>query len=425
MKLRNRTILTFLMLFMSIFTIYALPVKETKLKKLNWSENTYSALNTLIKENSINSENYDIRSTPYAVFDFDNTTAMNDIQEALLIYQLENLIFKVTPEQLGEVLRTEVPKDNFSDEFKNSKGESLNIDIEADDCVTSYTWLYNNYKGLGGKGTKSLAEVKKSPEYKDFTTKIRYLYDAIGGTFSPDISYPWVTYLFTGMNSSEVQDLAEKSNDYWFKQNKYGKVTWTSPKEKPGKAGVVSVTYKTGLRIMPEMIDLYNILMNNGIDVYVCSASFIDVIMVSATNTKYGLNVKPSNVFAMQLKTDSNGRYINQYDYNNYFQTQGAGKTKTIDKFIRPSHGGKGPILVAGDSDGDYNMLSDYKDLKLGLIINRVKGGPIGKLSKQAADTFGKGNAIYYLQGRNENTGLFISTEKTILLGGKEEKLVK
>ena len=80
----------------------------------------------------------------------------------------------------------------------------------------------------------------------------------------------------------------------------------------------------------------------------------------------------------MQLKTDDKGRYINQYDYNNYFQTQGAGKSKTIDKFIRPNHGGKGPILVAGDSDGDYNMLSDYKDMQFGLIINRIKGGPIG-----------------------------------------------
>lgn len=424
MKFSKKFALTMCMLFISVLT-YALPMKETKLKTLNWAPNTYKALNTMIEKNSINNPNYDIRNKPYAVFDFDNTTAMNDIQEAMLIYQLENLRFKASPEQLKEALKTEVPKGNFSDEFKNSKGESLNIDIVAEDCVTSYTWLYNNYKGLGGNGTKSLAEVKKAPEYRDFITKVRYLYDAIGGTFSADISYPWVTYLFSGMTSEEVQALAEDSADYWLKRNDYKKVTWTSPKERPGKAGIVNVTYKTGLRVMPEMVDLYNTLMENGIEVYVCSASFIDVIKVAATNPKYGLNVKPSNVFAMQLKTDKDGKIINQYDYNNYFQTQGAGKSKTINKFIRPNHGGKGPILVAGDSDGDYNMLVDYKDMEVGLIINRVKGGPIGELSKKAVDTLGKNNAVYYLQGRNENTGLFIPTEKTIVLGSKDEKLVK
>ena len=424
MKNGKRVLAIIFMVFMSVFA-YALPVKETKLKALNWAPNTYEALNRMIEKNSVNNQDYNIRSKPYAVFDFDNTTAMNDIQEAVLIYQLENLRFKMTPQQLDAALKTEVPKGYFTDEFKNSKGEKLNIDIVAEDCVTSYTWLYNNYKELGGNGKKSLAEVKKSPEYTDFITKVRYLYDAIGGTFSADISYPWVTYLFTGMTSEDVQKLAEDSTDYWLMRNDYKKVTWTSPKERAGKAGIVSVTYKTGLRIMPEMTNLYNTLMDNGIEVYVCSASFIDVIAVAATNPKYGLNVKRSNVFAMQLKTDDKGRYINQYDYNNYFQTQGAGKSKTIDKFIRPNHGGKGPILVAGDSDGDYNMLSDYKDMQVGLIINRVKGGPIGELSKKAADSMGKSNAVYYLQGRNENTGLFIPTEKTILLGSKEEKLTK
>jgi hypothetical protein len=37
---------------------------------------------------------------------------------------------------------------------------------------------------------------------------------------------------------------------------------------------------------------------------------------------------------------------------------------------------------VAGDSDGDYDMLRDFPDTELGLIVNRLKKGKIGELSK-------------------------------------------
>ena len=109
MKNGKRVLALIFMVFMSVFA-YALPVKETKLKAQNWAPDTYAALNRMIEKNSINNQDYNLRSKPYAVFDFDNTTAMNDIQEALLIYQLENLRFKMTPQQLDAALKTEYQK---------------------------------------------------------------------------------------------------------------------------------------------------------------------------------------------------------------------------------------------------------------------------------------------------------------------------
>ena len=57
--------------------------------------------------------------TYYAVFDFDNTTAFLDIEEAVMIYQLEHLLFAMTPQELKSVIFKDIPAGNFSAEFNN------------------------------------------------------------------------------------------------------------------------------------------------------------------------------------------------------------------------------------------------------------------------------------------------------------------
>ena len=396
------------------------------LQKNNWAPATYEALHKLITENGIMSPAYSAADKPYAVFDCDNTTVINDIEEALLIYQLENLRFKIAPEQMAEVLETGIPdiEQPFEDSYKNSEGSALNVKILAEDCASDYEYLYKNYTGFGAGGTVSLDEIKQTDEYQDFKAKVRFLYAAVNDTFDASVGYPWVTYLFTGMTSAEVQALATESHDYWLSYGEFKKETWTSPESLPGKAGVVSVSYKTGLAFPEEMKDLYNTLMENGIDVYVCSASFYDVVYAAVTNPKYGYNVKSGNVYAMRLKTDGQGRYINEYD-DNYFQTQGKGKAHTVNAFIRGMYKNRGPILVAGDSAGDFNMITEYPDMQLGLIVNRVRSDSFMSISKEAAESIGAEDAKYVLQGRDENSGMFRASEKSILLGETEEKLTK
>lgn len=393
----------------------------TVLEKGNWAPKNYDDLSAVIAAYGNKSSNYDANKKPYAVFDWDNTTILNDVEEALLAYQLMNLEFKMTPEEFSETIRTNIPKDNFKENCNNKDGKPVNIDSVGADIDSDYKFLYENYKGF--KGDKSLDEIKKTNEYKDFIAKTRYLYAAIGETFSSDISYPWVTYLFRGMNKDEVAKLTEKSNDFWI-AHELGEETWTSPEELPGKAGIVSVDFRTGLRTIKEQQNLYKTLMANGIDVYICSASFIDVVQEFATNPKYGYELPKENVFAMQLKRDDKGIIQAQFD-NEYFQTQSEGKTKTIKKFLMEKHGNVGPVIVGGDSNGDVAMLSDFENTKFSLIVNRCKGGKIGELSKKAAETMDKKDARFHLQGRDENAGTFVASEKSVLLGSKESKLLK
>ncbi len=47
-----------------------------------------------------------------------------------------------------------------------------------------------------------------------------------------------------------------------------------------GKAGTVEVTYTTGLRLASEIANLMHTFMENGIDVYVISASMEEVVEV-------------------------------------------------------------------------------------------------------------------------------------------------
>lgn len=387
-----------------------------------WAPATYKRIQRMIDENGIKSLNFDPKNKPYAVFDWDQTSIFNDTQEELFRYQIENLLFKMTPEQFADAIRYQIPKDDFVKEYNNLDGQPVNIDKIASDLDARYRYLYENYVGF--KGSKTLEEIKKTEEFIDFRGKLAYLYEAIGGTFSADVSYPWVLYLFTGMTTQEVQKMTEDSNDKAIGERLESYVLTSSEKLK-GNAGVVSGKYKRGLRLAPEMSNLMNTLRANGIDVYVCSASLEDVVKVFASLPKYGYNLPPENVIGMRLEKDEKGLYKTEYK-KDYPQTQQMGKTQVIKDMLVKKYG-HGPIFVATDSQGDYYMATDFKDTQLVLIINRVRSlsDKITILAKEASETIGKPDARYILQGRNENMGQFRPFESTIRYGKAEAELMR
>ncbi|MEX5538983.1 haloacid dehalogenase-like hydrolase, partial [Pseudomonas syringae] len=80
---------------------------------------------------------------------------------------------------------------------------------------------------------------------------------------------------------------------------------------------------------------------------------------------------------------------------------------------------GYGPIFIAGDSEGDQNMMQDFKETEKVLIVNRLRKPTtdIGHFSKLAVDTYGQDSAKYLLQGRDANTGEFVPSYKSISYG--------
>lgn len=393
---------------------------EQTLSTRHWDPFNKSQIENLFKTYGKGSENYNPDKPPYAVFDWDNTMVFLDVEEATLIYQLENLRFNMTPSQMSQALRKDVPTTPFAKDYHNAAGQPVTVDLAAEDAVASYRWIYHNYVGM--KGKRPLSEIKKSPHYSNFITKVRYLYEAIGDTFDVSVAYPWVLYLFTGQNEPQVRQLV-RDTLAWQSTQPIEKITWTSPASLPGKAGVVSVTWKNGLRLIPEMQDLFQAFRNAGMDVWVCTASFRDVIMEISSNPAYGYNNLAEHVIGMELERNRQG--IIQTEFRRgYDQTQQKGKTKAINRFIVPQYG-YGPIFVAGDSEGDMNMMQDFTDTQLVLIINRLKGKDIAVLSKKAVESYGQPHAKYLLQGRNDNTGEFIPSQAHIKFGAKEGQVLK
>ncbi len=387
-----------------------------------WDAFNRAQIDGLIASLGKDSAGYNAAKPPYVVFDWDNTSVFLDIEEASLIYQLENLVFGATPAQLEVALRKNIPKKDFLPAYNNAAGKPVNIDRVVPDIVASYTWLYQNYKGL--KGDQSLAVVALSPHYSAFTTKVRYLYEAIGDTFDHDTAYPWVTYLFAGMTEAQVRKLTADTVAWQLKEP-ITKVKWTSPAVLPGRAGVVSVSWKNGLRLQPEMQALYAAFRNAGFDVWVCSASFVDVIKEISSNPAFGYNNPPERVLAMELERDANG-VIQPEFRRGYDQTQGPGKTKNIQRFLVTRYG-YGPSFVAGDSEGDQNMMADFADTKKVLIVNRLRDPKtdIGKFSAQAVQNYGKADTRYLLQGRDDNTGAWVPSQLHTPLGATQGKALK
>ncbi len=399
------------------------PKQRIQLTELsgNWDPFNKKQIENLINRFGKAGDSYDPARPPYVVFDWDNTSVFLDIEEATLIYQLENLIFGCTPAVLDSAMRTGIDTSAELTE-PNAAGQKFSTGKIIADISGSYTWLYDHYIGLHGGGSSSLDEVKLNPHYRNFITKVRFLYDAIYTTYSADKAYPWVTYLFAGLDSARIYEMIAHTVD-WQKGEKIEKVTWTSPvdDELPGQyAGQVSVTWDNGLRLVPELQELYAKFREAGFDVWVCSASFTDVIRAISSNPAFGYHNAASNVIAMELERDLSGKILPVFR-KGYIQTHGTGKTEAINRFLAGPSGryGYGPLFIAGDSEGDQNMLFDFSSLKTGLIFNRLNGQGklLGELTRQAVESYGKKDAKYLLQGRDENTGTLIPRQGTIRLG--------
>ncbi|MFZ6752121.1 HAD family hydrolase [Undibacterium sp. Dicai25W] len=393
-------------------------VKTVVLDNAKWSPRNHDLVAALIAKHGITSKKYSAKRKPYAVFDWDNTSIMNDCEEALLMYQINNLAFKLTPAEFSAIIRQNVPAGNFAPDYKNAAGTVVDLDSLCTDLDSDYAYLHANYKGMAG--SMSLAQIAETPQFQDFRSKLYFMYEAVNDTHGVNVGYPWVIYFFANMTVSEVAQLAEASNDANLGMG-LSKVKYTSPASLPGKAGVVTTAHFHGIRLCTEVATLMDTFRQNGFDVYVSTASLEHVVGVFASNPKYGYHVPRENVLGLRLEQD--GEVLKNAYRKDWPLNWGPGKTVVIKRELVASKG-YGPVFVAGDSDGDYDMLRDFQDTELGLIVNRLKKGKIGELSKLAADSIKEAHPRFALQGRQESTGNWLPVETTLKYGKTSAALV-
>ncbi len=360
----------------------------------NWNPRVRQAIEQMITLYGKDAKGYDPSCKPYAVFDYDNTTVINDIAQTLLVYQIENLAFAFTPETIREVLT--VGLDGWDTVYPGG----LTPQRLVDDLVRDYTELYplrndpESYRGLAA--------------YKDFRAKLWYLsYHSGDAHPGSEFSCVWIATLLDGMNYPEVTKLTRASVDHWMKEPQMYRENWVSPD------GKVSVQIPKGLTLTPEIKELYRGLRDNGFDVYICSASVETIVEAMACDPSYGIGLDPACVFGIRLRPTPAGT-VHAVADSSYAQPYREGKVRCILENIAPLHGGRGPALVAGDSNGDFAMLTSFKDLKVGLIVNCLGSGAIGGLTAGAAGKQadvrlkGRETPLYVVQGRDPSAFGFI-----------------
>lgn len=423
----------------------------THVERDDWSNEVKEAINALVDTYGVNSDNY---GTPYAVFDFDNTCSIFDVEEQLAIYQLQVMAFKIKPDELAEVLYTGIG-DHSADRSELGYGKG-SYDDWVFDITKAYTYLYNEYGPFTATGLdiEEQKKIQEDDQWLEFATKMRAMYDLVYDAESASVAYPWVLYWFTGMTEDEVYDLASASHNK-YKEVETSKETWTSPSSIKSKVGVVTYTWTSGTQVSENIKELWKVLDANGIDVWVCSASGTGPI--KAAIDAWGLHDCCTGMIAM-TNAKKNEKYVNEYDYKNgcgwlanedgswtldtnptKAQTQGVGKTEAIANAIAPHYENHGPIAGFMDSTGDFNICTEFNTTKLVVCFNRASrkvtdgGGLISAIALYEADTLGydfskadsNGDTLYVLQGRDEN-GLrgLVNSRGTLLFGESEEKIL-
>jgi phosphoserine phosphatase len=196
------------------------------------------------------------------------------------------------------------------------------------------------------------------------------------------VCYPWVAQVFSGFTLKQLKGFVD---------------------ELMASGKPISSTYYDGdtvktIEVNPPKIftgqaELYNKLMENGIEVYVMTAASEELVRMVASDPKYGYNVKPQNVIGVttllknlqtgELTTSRKQITAGKYDekanlgleLTPYLWTPAtwmAGKHAAILTYIDEW---KKPVLVGGDtptSDG-YMLFHDVDVAKGGvhLWINR------------------------------------------------------
>ena len=374
--------------------------KRPVLEPYNWNPRVHYALTELLTDYGNKSKTYDPDCRPYAVFDYDNTTIIDDVSQTLLVYQIENLAFSIEPEDMFGVLTRGVP------DLDRDFGNGWTPRILAEDISKDYAALY----GL----RDNPAAMRGTDEYKDFRAKLWFLSSNIDMA-APDapIGCIWITTLLDGMTDQEVRELTRASVDYWMEQGSMWHETWTT------SDGQIEVNVPKGIGLTPEIKSLYHALQRYGFDVYICSASFEPIVEAMACDPAYGLGIDEDHVFGIRLAQTPDGR-LKAIGDSTYTQTYHEGKVQCIKDFMAKEHGGRGPALVAGDSNGDFAMLTSFPDLKVGLIVNCLRTGAIGGMTAASIGNVPdlslkeRKNPLYVVQGRDPELLQFIPSWDSI-----------
>ena len=318
----------------------------------------------------------------YAVFDFDQTSIVHDISQALWVYQIEHLCF------------ADAPIHDFLDGIPEP--ESLMPETETTYAEMGRV-LSEEYKTMTARveAGESIESIWQSDVYLDFRARMCSLLEAMDEQWGSWVAFLWQPGLLAGYTEAEARALIHDAILEQLGRDKLAVEQWLSPDGRWG--GDVM----RGIWVSPEMKELYKCLQAANIDAYVCSASLELIVEALACDPVLGFGLPAERVYGLRFVEGE--KLTAQFD-SQYKQPIKEGKVDCIKAYMAPAYGNTNPVLVAGDSNGDVPMLTAFSDMKHGLIIDvgRSETSAIGQLATQAKKDGNTG--IYILQPSFEAT---------------------
>ena len=329
------------------------------LKPGGWNPETRARLDAVIERNHG-------KPDAYAVFDFDYTIAMGDLSYLCMWCTFETMGFCV--DGLAERLVEGIPA-QFQEEARAVAALAGSVKKAASEKNVAPTEL---------------------PEWREFVRRYWALYRSFAGHMTERDIVRWRLRVFEGLEPGRLTDATREAIAAMRDRNGL----WLDP---------VARTEKRGFTITPEMIDLFGELRRAGIAVYIVSASPREMLL-GATGPDSGLGIDQANVFGMELMRDGSGRVLPEPTDDG---VKSRRKPEFIMSRIAPRHHGAEPVLTAGDSMGDYAMLTEFKDLQLALVFLR------NWRERTMHDLVASGGRVV-AQGRDESRGVFIPEMKCV-----------
>ena len=382
-------------------------------RQKNWEPRLYERLNDLIDRYKqpldLPSEERD-----YVIFDCDDTTIYSDIETESLYHCLENLNFHWTPEKFEHVIR--------SGDFDYHKPldphhAGVTGDNLVHDIMEAYEELYALYIKKAPQERPPLSEVRRSEAFSNLFVKYIKFYDLQWAEAYEKPGISNAVAFFAGHSYSQLTRLILDCTDAFSKVAIEEKEVYSSAVQ-TGKTGLLSVKTKKGMRFPEEMKDLYDAFQDQGLTVYVVSGSPKELV---APPLGRHFHVPYNQVYSMRYAFDE-GR-MTEFFSPHHPTTLGSGKVQTINERIIPKHKGRQPLAVFGNSSGDYDMMTLYEEMELGVFFNRNIPDKSQAIVKEAVETFDEDQPRYMLQGMDENTGTFRPSQSTIPLGRSESLL--
>lgn len=331
-----------------------------------WDPDVHHALSTLIRDGGSAS------CAPYAVFDCDNTSIIHDVSQNLTLYQIEHLCF-------GE----EAKRDFLPAIEDPSVRLGAPWEMTAAEAGALLAEQYRSLVALRDGGM-SLEEIHTQELYLDFRARFLSFEDALGEAVGYGPMCLWQPGLLAGMTTSEARSLIDEFLHAGLAEGP-SQIRWTSPD------GRFSGETDRGIAVPESMKNLHRALVEHGIDTYICSASLELIVEALACDPEIGFGMPPERVWGIRF---AEGDVIHPVALEGYPQPYREGKVHCIEQFIAPGHCGDGPVLVAGDSNGDVAMLTAFRGTRCSLIMDCGRDGKIAELAAKARSAHNHGRFI-------------------------------